>query len=132
MIEQPTTSTTGITPSSTLAVYFEVTHSGQTPLPAHKRRFLQFVTQYQHPSGQFRLRATTICGAWHRFVCDTLCTYTYIYVLLIVILTSVVDITVVQWNSQWLTVYSFTVISSILVVTVVVVLKQDVTVVVCT
>ncbi|KAG5176614.1 vesicle coat complex COPII, subunit SEC23 [Tribonema minus] len=55
----------GITPSSTLAIYFEVTHNAQTPLPAHKRRFLQFVTQYQHPNGRMRLRSTTICGLWH-------------------------------------------------------------------
>ncbi|CAN0391568.1 unnamed protein product, partial [Hapterophycus canaliculatus] len=25
----------------------------------------QFVTQYQHAGGGFRLRATTVCGGWH-------------------------------------------------------------------
>eukprot|EP00612_Vaucheria_litorea_P002694 CAMPEP_0171459422 /NCGR_PEP_ID=MMETSP0945-20130129/4711_1 /TAXON_ID=109269 /ORGANISM="Vaucheria litorea, Strain CCMP2940" /LENGTH=784 /DNA_ID=CAMNT_0011985435 /DNA_START=22 /DNA_END=2376 /DNA_ORIENTATION=- len=57
----------GITPSTTLALYFEVTNSSPTPLPPHKRRFLQFVTQYQHSNGRIRLRSTTHCGGWH---CD--------------------------------------------------------------
>ena len=29
------------------------------------RRFIQFVTKYQHSSGKVRLRTTTLCGPWH-------------------------------------------------------------------
>eukprot|EP01084_Bolivina_argentea_P086638 156588_1 len=54
-----------ITPNTTVAVYFDISNNSQTPLPSHKRRYLQFVTQYQHPNGRSRLRSTTICGAWH-------------------------------------------------------------------
>ncbi|CAM9562444.1 unnamed protein product [Phaeothamnion confervicola] len=55
----------GVNPSTTVAVYFEVTNNAQAPLPAHKRRYVQFVTQYQHASGRYRLRSTTCCGPWH-------------------------------------------------------------------
>ena len=55
----------GVDPSTTLAVYFEITNSNANPLPAHKRRYIQFVTQYQHANGRTRLRATTLCGPWH-------------------------------------------------------------------
>ncbi|GMH71804.1 hypothetical protein TrST_g6824 [Triparma strigata] len=55
----------GIDPSTTLAIYFEITNPGQNPLPQHKRRFIQFVTKYQHSSGKIRLRSTTLCGPWH-------------------------------------------------------------------
>ncbi|GMH48282.1 hypothetical protein TrRE_jg7003, partial [Triparma retinervis] len=55
----------GVDPSTTLAVYFEITNPGQNPLPAHKRRFIQFLTKYQHSSGKIRLRSTTLCGPWH-------------------------------------------------------------------
>lgn len=33
-------------------------------MPAHKRRYIQFITQYQHANGRYRLRATTLCGTW--------------------------------------------------------------------
>jgi len=55
----------GIMPSTTVAVYFEVTNSSEVRLPEHKRRFVQFITKYQHASGRTRLRATTLCGPWH-------------------------------------------------------------------
>ena len=54
----------GIDPSTTIAVYFEVTNASTTPVPAHKRRYAQFLTSYQHASGKQRLRCTTLCGAW--------------------------------------------------------------------
>ena len=41
----------GVDPSTTLAIYFEITNSNANPLPAHKRRYIQFVTQYQHANG---------------------------------------------------------------------------------
>jgi len=55
----------GVDPSSTLAVYFEITNGNSNPLPAHKRRFIQFITMYQHANGRTRMRSTTLCGPWH-------------------------------------------------------------------
>jgi protein transport protein SEC23 len=55
----------GVDPSSTLAVYFEITNSNANPLPAQKRRYIQFITMYLHASGRTRLRSTTLCGPWH-------------------------------------------------------------------
>ncbi len=52
----------GVDPSVTLAVYFEVTNAANNPLPPTKRRYLQFLTSYQHASGAFRLRCTTVAG----------------------------------------------------------------------
>ncbi|GAA5928319.1 GTPase-activating protein SEC23 [Sporobolomyces koalae] len=49
-----------ISPKTANAVYFEVvTPAGQT-LPPGARGMIQFVTHYQHSSGQYRLRVTTI------------------------------------------------------------------------
>jgi len=62
----------GINPNSTLAFYFEIANQGNAPLPAHKRRYIQFVTQYQHASGRYRLRSTTLCGGWHNDPNDAL------------------------------------------------------------
>ena len=55
----------GVDPSSTLAIYFEITNSNANPLPPTKRRYIQFVTMYQHANGRTRLRSTTLCGPWH-------------------------------------------------------------------
>lgn len=55
----------GIDPSTTVAIYFDVTNPGTTPLPEGKRRFIQFLTRYQHSNGRTRLRATTLCGPWY-------------------------------------------------------------------
>ena len=55
----------GVDPTTTVAVYFDVTNPGNTPLPEGKRRFIQFLTKYQHANGRTRLRATTLCGPWH-------------------------------------------------------------------
>lgn len=55
----------GIDPSVTMAFFFEVTNTQATPLPAHKRRYMQFLTYYQSSSGRFRLRVTTTEGLWH-------------------------------------------------------------------
>lgn len=51
--------------NTTIAIYFDVTNPGNTPLPPEKRRFMQFLTRYQHVNGSTRLRATTLCGPWH-------------------------------------------------------------------
>lgn len=55
----------GIDPAVTMAFFFEVTNTQATPLPAHKRRYIQFLTYYQSSSGRFRLRVTTTEGLWH-------------------------------------------------------------------
>eukprot|EP01082_Thalassiosira_pseudonana_P013081 g12239.t1 g12239 contig6:1522821-1525580(+) len=55
----------GIDPSTTIAVYFDITNPGTSPLPEGKRRFIQFLTRYQHSNGRTRLRATTLCGPWY-------------------------------------------------------------------
>lgn len=55
----------GVDPALTMAFFFEVTNTNATPLPQHKRRYLQFLTTYQNSSGRTRLRVTTTWGAWH-------------------------------------------------------------------
>ena len=55
----------GVDPTTTVAIYFDVTNPGNTPLPEGKRRFIQFLTKYQHANGRTRVRATTLCGPWH-------------------------------------------------------------------
>jgi len=55
----------GIDPDTTIAIYFDVSNPGTSPLPPGKRRFIQFLTRYQHANGTTRLRATTLCGLWH-------------------------------------------------------------------
>ena len=55
----------GVDPTTTVAIYFDVTNPGNTPMPEGKRRFIQFLTKYQHSNGRTRLRATTLCGPWY-------------------------------------------------------------------
>ena len=55
----------GCDPSTTIAIYFDVTNPGNTPLSEGKRRYIQFLTRYLHSSGRTRLRATTLCGPWY-------------------------------------------------------------------
>ncbi|CAG8478725.1 3005_t:CDS:10 [Funneliformis mosseae] len=50
----------GITPKTTAAVYFEVVNQHGQPLQPGSRGLIQFLTHYQHSSGQFRLRVTTV------------------------------------------------------------------------
>lgn len=54
----------GLDPGTTVAVYFDITNPGNTPLPEGKRRYIQFLTKYQHSNGRTRVRATTLCGPW--------------------------------------------------------------------
>ncbi|XP_037098235.1 protein transport protein Sec23A isoform X1 [Syngnathus acus] len=54
----------GLDPSTTLALYFEVVNQHNAPIPQGGRGALQFVTQYQHASGQRRIRVTTIARNW--------------------------------------------------------------------
>ena len=48
----------GISPKTTVAVYFEVVSQHGQPLQPGSRGLIQFLTHYQHSSGQFRLRVT--------------------------------------------------------------------------
>ncbi|GMF19510.1 unnamed protein product [Phytophthora lilii] len=52
----------GIDPNTTVAIYFDI--SNQTPLAPGKARYIQLITRYQHASGRYRTRVTTICGPW--------------------------------------------------------------------
>ncbi|KAI9360878.1 protein transporter SEC23 [Pilaira anomala] len=45
---------------TTNAVYFEVVNQPSAPFQPGSRGLIQFVTHYQHASGQFRLRVTTV------------------------------------------------------------------------
>ena len=56
----------GVSPSTTVALYFEVTEAEAGARPVHPgaRRFLQCITRYQHADGFFRLRVTTHAGMW--------------------------------------------------------------------
>ncbi|WFD08597.1 GTPase-activating protein S23 [Malassezia vespertilionis] len=49
-----------LTPRTSQAIYFEVATPAGQPLQPGSRGLVQFVTHYQHASGQFRLRVTTI------------------------------------------------------------------------
>lgn len=50
----------GLTPSSTMAFFLEVVNQHAAPIPQGGRGCLQFITQYQHSSGQRRIRVTTV------------------------------------------------------------------------
>lgn len=52
------------TPSSTMAIFFEVVNQHTAPVPQGGRGCVQFITQYQHSSGQRRVRVTTIARNW--------------------------------------------------------------------
>ncbi|OWR41317.1 putative transport protein Sec23A [Danaus plexippus plexippus] len=52
------------TPSTTMAIFFEVVNQHTAPLPAGGRGCVQLITQYQHSSGQRRVRVTTIARNW--------------------------------------------------------------------
>ncbi|KAI5478162.1 hypothetical protein MNV49_005426 [Pseudohyphozyma bogoriensis] len=49
-----------LSPQTSNAVYLEVVTPAGQPLPQNARGMVQFVTHYQHSSGQYRLRVTTI------------------------------------------------------------------------
>lgn len=53
----------GVDPNTTVAIYFDVSNS--TSVSDGKRRYIQFLTKYQHANGRTRLRATTLCGPWY-------------------------------------------------------------------
>lgn len=53
-----------LNPSSTMAFFFEVVNQHAAPIPQGGRGCIQFITQYQHPSGQRRIRVTTLARNW--------------------------------------------------------------------
>jgi len=55
----------GVNPNTTLAFYFDVANAASSSATQGKRRFLQFITRYQHANGRMRVRTTTLCGPWH-------------------------------------------------------------------
>ncbi|XP_071497657.1 protein transport protein Sec23A-like [Diadema antillarum] len=54
----------GLYPNSTVALFFEVVNQHNAPIPQGGRGCVQFVTQYQHSSGQRRVRVTTLARNW--------------------------------------------------------------------
>ncbi|XP_065829274.1 protein transport protein Sec23A-like [Oscarella lobularis] len=50
----------GLDSSTTMAFFFEVANQHSTPVPQGQRGIIQFVLSYQHPSGQRRVRVTTL------------------------------------------------------------------------
>ncbi|XP_049818088.1 protein transport protein Sec23A isoform X2 [Aethina tumida] len=53
-----------LTPSSTISLFFEVVNQHSAPIPQGGRGCIQFITQYQHASGQRRIRVTTVARNW--------------------------------------------------------------------
>jgi len=54
----------GLYPNTTYGIYFEVVNQHNAPIPQGGRGFIQFITQYQHSSGQRRVRVTTVARNW--------------------------------------------------------------------
>uniref|UniRef100_A0A5S6QKH1 Protein transport protein SEC23 n=1 Tax=Trichuris muris TaxID=70415 RepID=A0A5S6QKH1_TRIMR len=53
-----------LTPHSTTTFMFEAGGAHGSPVPPGGRGYVQFITQYQHPSGQRKIRVTTTCRNW--------------------------------------------------------------------
>ena len=53
-----------MTQATSLGMFFEVAASHGTVLEPGQVLCLQFQTQYQHPSGQHRLRVVTVARPW--------------------------------------------------------------------
>ncbi|ESP02930.1 hypothetical protein LOTGIDRAFT_185711 [Lottia gigantea] len=54
----------GLYPNTSLGLFFEVVNQHNAPIPQGGRGYVQFITQYQHSSGQRRVRVTTIARNW--------------------------------------------------------------------
>lgn len=50
--------------NTTAALFFEVVNQHAAPIPQGGRGCIQFITQYQHASGQRRIRVTTVARNW--------------------------------------------------------------------
>ncbi|KAF9586167.1 GTPase-activating protein S23 [Lunasporangiospora selenospora] len=53
-----------ITPKTTNAIYFEVVNQPNQMMQQGARGLIQYATHYQHSSGHFKLRVTTIARSW--------------------------------------------------------------------
>ncbi|PNF42856.1 Protein transport protein Sec23A [Cryptotermes secundus] len=51
-------------PNTTCALFFEVVNQHSAPIPQGGRGCIQMITQYQHSSGQRRIRVTTVARNW--------------------------------------------------------------------
>ena len=49
-----------IYPTSSYAFFFEVVNQHNAPIPQGGRGYVQFISQYQHSSGQKRVRVSTV------------------------------------------------------------------------
>jgi len=56
----------GIDPSTTIALYFEISNPHESPIPSTSRPYIQLVTTYQHASGVYRMRVSTLALNWHQ------------------------------------------------------------------
>ncbi|XP_006824846.1 protein transport protein Sec23A [Saccoglossus kowalevskii] len=54
----------GLYPNTTVGLFFEVVNQHSAPIPQGGRGCVQFITQYQHSSGQRRVRVTTLARNW--------------------------------------------------------------------
>jgi len=54
----------GLTPITTLGLFFEVCNQHEAPIPQGGRGCIQFITHYQHSSGQRKVRVTTLARNW--------------------------------------------------------------------
>ncbi|EDO39141.1 predicted protein [Nematostella vectensis] len=54
----------GLDPSTTATFFFEIVNQHTAPVPQGGRGCIQFITQYQHSSGQRRVRVTTCARNW--------------------------------------------------------------------
>lgn len=54
----------GLYSNTTLAIMFEVVNQHNAPIPQGGRGYIQFISQYQHSSGQRRVRVTTVARNW--------------------------------------------------------------------
>eukprot|EP00050_Salpingoeca_kvevrii_P010416 m.8299 g.8299 ORF g.8299 m.8299 type:complete len:767 (-) comp2844_c0_seq1:371-2671(-) len=54
----------GLDTSTTFASFFEVVNQNPATIAQGQRAHFQFITHYQHPSGQMRLRVTTVARNW--------------------------------------------------------------------
>jgi len=53
-----------IYPTSSYAFFFEVVNQHNAPIPQGGRGYVQFISQYQHSSGQKRVRVSTVARNW--------------------------------------------------------------------
>ncbi|XP_045600749.1 protein transport protein Sec23A isoform X3 [Procambarus clarkii] len=53
----------GLNPNTTVSIFFEIANQQGSDIPGG-RGHVQFITRYQHPSGQTRCRVTTVARNW--------------------------------------------------------------------